>query len=139
MVATPRSASASRTNPRLGRPALEPNTRWTIAAAIAAMSTPARLPSGDVALTIAAASAAMPVTHWPSRRIGSARCGDAVSTTLAGRAMRIAGKRGGAEALRRPCQTSQPLPTAKWWASSPATTATASAAMLSRVIDQRRR
>ena len=103
-----------------------------------AISTPARLPSGLVALTIATASAARAITQWPRRRAGRARCGDAVSSTLAGTAMRIAGNCGGPEALDQPWQMSQP-PTAAWWASRPTTTATATATPMSRMIDHRRR
>ena len=74
---------ALRTRSRLGRPALDPNTRCTAAADTAAISNPATAPSGVVAPSTVTESAASTTSQRPSRRTGSARCGDAVSTTAA--------------------------------------------------------
>ncbi len=89
-----------RTSSRPGRPALEPNTRCTIAATIAAARTPAIAPSGVLAPSATTPSAASVTSHRPSRRRGRPRCGEAVTMTAPATAMRGDGYQGRGSAER---------------------------------------
>jgi hypothetical protein len=95
VMSTFMSARAKRTSSRLGRPALEPTIRWTIAAAPAADSNEANTPSEELAPRATGAIEPSVMITYPRRRTGRTRWGDAVMSRAVGMPSRAEGNTGG--------------------------------------------